>query len=325
MAVDRRIPLKVENLRKAIKEALLTVDIVIGYRQGFDPLHAEPWFVSKPEEADQAIIGPICEQNLASYLPSRKGKTGVVVKGCDSRSVLQLLQEGLIKREDVVIIGVPCRGVVSVKKVMAAVDFLPIEFLSLDGTSVEVLTLRGKVQLALSDVSPDRCRGCQYPTPLIYDFLVDDPIESATSPEKVYEDIRAIEAKSLEERRAYWEKELSRCTRCYACRNACPLCVCRESCIAETREPHWITQRANLREKMMFHMIHALHLAGRCTECGECERACPMGIPLGKLKKKINMDMKELFDYVPGIRADDKPPLYTFLVDEEKIEEHKLS
>ena len=53
----------------------------------------------------------------------------------------------------------------------------------------------------------------------------------------------------------------------------------------------------------MFHMIHALHLAGRCTECGECERACPMNIPLGKLKKKINMDMLELFDYVAGRQA----------------------
>jgi Na+-translocating ferredoxin:NAD+ oxidoreductase RnfC subunit len=76
---------------------------------------------------------------------------------------------------------------------------------------------------------------------------------------------------------------------------------------------------------MMFHMIHAIHLAGRCTECGECERACPMDIPLGKLKKKINMEMKELFDYVPGTKAEDKPPLYTFKVEEEKIEEHKLS
>ena len=50
----------------------------------------------------------------------------------------------------------------------------------------------------------------------------------------------------------------------------------------------------------MFHMIHAIHLAGRCAECGECERVCPMDIPVAKLKKKINMEMKKLFDYVPG-------------------------
>ena len=111
---------------------------------------------------------------------------------------------------------------------------------------------------------------------------------------------RPSRANALEERRAYWEKELGRCIRCYACRNACPLCVCKESCIAETRDPHWMSQRQRPTEKMMFHLIHALHLAGRCTECGECERACPMNIPLGKLKKKINMEMLELFGYTAG-------------------------
>jgi ferredoxin len=83
-----------------------------------------------------------------------------------------------------------------------------------------------------------------------------------------------------------------------------------------------MTQESSHTQKMMFHIIHALHLAGRCTECGECERVCPMDIPLGKLKKKINMDMKELFDYVPGSDPDSTPPLFTFKVDEDKIEEH---
>jgi Na+-translocating ferredoxin:NAD+ oxidoreductase RnfC subunit len=102
------------------------------------------------------------------------------------------------------------------------------------------------------------------------------------------------------------------------------MCVCQDSCIAETRDPHWITQKASLDEKLMFHMIHALHLAGRCVECGECERVCPMEIPVAKLKKKINKEMKDLFDYTPGVNPEDKPPMYTFNVDEAKIKEHKL-
>jgi ferredoxin len=136
--------------------------------------------------------------------------------------------------------------------------------------------------------------------------------------------VRVIENMPLSERLAYWERELGRCIRCYACRNACPLCVCRESCIAETRDPHWMTQETTASEKMMFHMIHTLHLAGRCTECGECERACPMGISLMTLKKKINMDMLELFGYVAGTDPAGKPPLLTFKVDEERLEEHKV-
>jgi formate dehydrogenase (coenzyme F420) beta subunit len=317
--------LKVENLKKVIIETLPAVDVVIAYAQGFDPLHGDACFITKPEQIEEAIISPVCEQNLVSYLPFQKKKTGVIVKGCDSRTILQLLQEGLIKRENVVIIGVPCRGVVSTRKVMRAVDFQPILSVAFDDESITVKTPKGETRLVRSDVCPDKCTSCQYPTPLIYDVLIGEPFESDRAPESVYDDIRAIESKSLEERKVYWEKEIGKCIRCYACRNACPMCVCQESCIAETRDPHWITQKSSLTEKMTFHMIHAMHLAGRCTECGECDRACPMDIPLSKLKKKINMDMKELFDYVPGTSAEDKPPLYTFNVDEEKIEEHKLS
>jgi len=274
---------------------------------------------------DSLILNPLCEHNLASYLPSqKKKKTGVLVKGCDSRTIVQFLEEGLIERENIVIIGVPCRGVASTKKLSRALNHRQVESLRFEGEVIVAKTSEGEKRLSLTDVFPDKCRTCQYPTPLVYDVLVGEPIESDKDPDSVYGDVRELMGKTLEERKAYWEKEIGRCTRCYACRNACPLCVCQDSCIAETRDPHWMSQRSSLSEKMMFHFIHAIHLAGRCTECGECERACPMDIPLGKLKKKINMDMLELFGYKPGVNCEDKPPLYTFKAEEERIEEHEL-
>ena len=314
------------RLKEAIAGVFNEVDVVLAYQQGFDKLHATPCFMTTPAQIDKLIWNPLCVHNLTGYLPSlKKKKVAVVVKGCDSRTIVQYMEEGLINRENVVVVGIPCNGVVSVNKILKETNHEPIEEITF-GENGEILvkTLKGDKTLSLADVCPDKCKTCQYPTPIVSDLLVGEPITSDKSPDNVYADIKEFENKTLEERLKYWEKEFDRCIRCYACRNACPMCVCQDSCIAETRDPHWISQRSKLSEKFMFHMIHALHLAGRCVECGECERACPMGIPVNKLKRKINLDMKELFGYEPGVNPEDNPPLYTFKVDEVTIKEHKI-
>ncbi len=313
-----------EKLVEIVREVLPSVDVVVGYGKGLDALHPVPCFLTSPDEIEALVLNAACAHNLAAYLPSLKKKAAVIVKGCDSRSVVQLVQEGLIKRENVVVIGVPCEGVLSARKVLAAINHEKVVDAAFEKDAVVVKTKKGETRLALREVLVDKCVTCQHPTPVLSDYLAGERVEPKADGKTAYQDIRDFDALTLEERRAYWLAEFDRCIRCYACRNACPLCVCRESCIAETRDPHWMSQKATQNEKMMFHMIHAIHLAGRCTECGECERACPMGIPVAKLKKKINMEMRELFGYEPGISIDDKPPMYTFKVEEEKIEEHKI-
>ena len=262
--------MSVEKLKEVVKQVLPEVDVVIGYRQGFDPHHATPAFITGEEEIDQLIWNPLCVHNLSTYLPqlTKTKKVGVIVKGCDSRSIVQFMQENLIDRDKVVIIGIPCRGVISISKVMEAINHQVIEAVSCEGETIKVKTPSGEQSFSVLDVAPGKCPSCQVMTPLVYDHLIGDAIQSDRPKEKLFADIMEFEQQPLEERFAYWEKQFDKCIRCYACRNACPLRVCSDSCIAETRDPHWVSQRLDLTDKFMFHMIHGVHLAGRCTGCG---------------------------------------------------------
>lgn len=311
-----------EELKSAIKAKLSELDLVIGWGPGFDSLHATPLFMRCEKDVDKLLWGPLNVHNPATYLPGFKGKkVGIVVKGCDSRSVVQLLQEKLVKREELVIFGAPCAGVIDMTKVRRAVgDLDKVGEVSIEGDNVLVTAGGKRHSLPLAEVAADKCGRCRYHNALISDVFVGEPLPASVEQDD-YADVEAFEGQSLEERQAYWQREMQRCIRCYACRNACPLCVCRDHCVAQSRDPHWISQADNVGDKWMFQMIHAQHLAGRCTECGECQRACPVGIPLLALKRKLNKEIRELFAYEAGVDPNACPPLQSFKVEEENINE----
>ncbi len=98
------------------------------------------------------------------------------------------------------------------------------------------------------------------------------------NPKKDQEIIAELNSMSPQERFAWWEKELSKCIKCYACRQACPMCYCTR-CFVEVNQPQWIPVQSNTHGNFEWHVLRAMHLAGRCISCGECGRACPVGIP----------------------------------------------
>ena len=51
----------------------------------------------------------------------------------------------------------------------------------------------------------------------------------------------------------------------------------------------------------MFQVIRNIHVAGRCTDCSECERACPVNIPLRSLTKEMYDIVGELFHFKAGM------------------------
>jgi formate dehydrogenase subunit beta len=290
------------------------VDLVVGFEKGTLPLHSTPCFVRSAADANKLIWNSSCENNLAKYLQKRKEKVGIVAKGCDVRAIIGLIKEGQVDREKVFIIGVPCNGMIDNRKIedkLGGKEILEAE--EKDGT----LILKGRdfsETVNKEEFLYHSCKTCTHRNPVMYDILIGDKVEENQGID-VYEEVKQFEAKSADERWQGFTDEMSKCIRCYACRNSCPFCYCQE-CFVDSSQPRWIGKTTDLSDTAIFHVVRAFHTAGRCVDCGACERACPIGINLGMLTKKIEKDIKELFHYEAGASLEDLPPLATFKPDD---------
>ena len=120
-----------------------------------------------------------------------------------------------------------------------------------------------------------------------------------TNPSKDKELLAELNKLTPEQRLAYWQKELSKCIKCYACRQSCPMCYCIR-CTVEVNQPQWIPVQANIHGNMEWHILRAMHLAGRCISCGECGRACPVGIPCHLLTMQLADQVHNYFRVYAG-------------------------
>jgi ferredoxin len=136
-------------------------------------------------------------------------------------------------------------------------------------------------------------------------LISDDTIQPATAQPR-YTDVEEFMKKTPEERMAYWREELSRCVKCYACRQACPLCYCQR-CIVEKNRPQCISTSATLKGNFAYHIARAFHQAGRCIGCDECTRVCPAGINLRLLNLSLAKAAEEKFSYRSGVDPESAP------------------
>ena len=159
------------------------------------------------------------------------------------------------------------------------------------------------------------CEGCQHKTPLTYDILIGEPVPETIDPDR-FKEVIAFETLSADERYAYWAKQYDKCIHCYACRNACPACSCIE-CYADQYRTGWQGKAADREQNQVYGLTRAFHVGDRCIECGECERVCPMDLPIMRQTKKMLKDINELFgDYECGLPDDGTPILGGFRLED---------
>ena len=287
------------------------VQKVLGWKKGLFDEDITPAVFTSAEELDKDFVfNKYCKANLSKYLVKitreievKKSTTRmnntmakqrdpnaqdapipsevvlVFLKPSDTYSFTQLLKENRITREDVYAIGVPCQD-------------------TLDGGEL--------------------CESCTGKKHVSCDELLGvDENEEASPNTKRMEEVSKLEAMTSEQRFEFWRNELSRCIRCNACRNVCPACTC-EKCVFDNNALYTTQKVAETNfEENLFHIIRAWHVAGRCTDCGECSRVCPQNIPLYLLNRKFIKDINEIYgEYQAGADMESKPAIITFKEDD---------
>jgi formate dehydrogenase (coenzyme F420) beta subunit len=85
-----------------------------------------------------------------------QGKIGIFAKGCDSRNIVTHILENKIQREQLVVIGVPCLGMIDKRKIAAATEG-EILAVTESGDQVTVETAQGTRTFAKADVLQQNC------------------------------------------------------------------------------------------------------------------------------------------------------------------------
>ncbi|NTU59646.1 MAG: 4Fe-4S ferredoxin [Deltaproteobacteria bacterium] len=319
-----------ESIEKRLREEagrLLAegkADVVVGYEAGTLPLTAAPFFATKPEEAERLVWNRACGQNLAKYAHGlvaqhreaqkrvkpedrKKRVVAVVAPGCATRSVAIHLNERQYGRDDVVVLGVPCSGVLDRRKLLAAAGAEELLDGRVEGDRVVAVTAEGEKAFPVASLLAESCTTCRLNNPVLWDVMLGDPAPHQDF-DREYDGVTAFEKLPVEERWATFEAEMAKCMRCNACRNSCPSCYCR-SCFVEQSQPQWVSIGEAQPDVQLFQFMRMFHMAGRCVDCGTCSAVCPTGVDLHKFLKKLDKDAFALFGHRAGVSPEEAAPL----------------
>ena len=305
-----------EKIRETAKRLFdeETVDVFIGYQKGTVPMMNEPLLVNHPDKVDQLYWDNFCGLNLCNYLTKRTDKIGIIANGCNSRNMVTHIIENQIKRDQLYIVGIPCEGMIDHRAVLRAVKQREILDIVQEGSTFVVKGKDFEETFEKQKFLQSNCAVCRHRNPVLYDEMLGDPVEEQTDVNP-YADVEKIEEMDPEKKQGFFQRLISRCIRCYACRNSCPLCYC-PTCFVDESAPQWVGKSIDPTDTLTFHFLRAYHCAGRCTDCGACERVCPMGISMRQFTKKLNKDTAELFSWEAGLDQEKRPSLDVYRPDD---------
>jgi len=269
-----------EKLKTRAAELLESgaVSRILAWRRGLLEYDYEPAFL---DNADKIDYNRFCGVNLTKTLARNKideGKTLVLARPCETYGLNLLVGERQLNRKDMYIIGVGCPG------------------------------MQGKGREPL-----EKCLACTNKEHKIFDEVIGAEISEETGKVNRFEEVARLEGLTEAEREGFWRGHLSRCQRCHACRNICVSCNCKSCVFDNPNSGIAAKSNAGEDEENIYHIIRAYHVAGRCTDCGECSRACPEGIPLYLLNRKFIKDINNLYgEFQAGEAADQTSPLHSF-------------
>ena len=319
----------------ALKEGL--VDGVLAFSHGVSVTDVVPAMVIEEQDAGKITVvscQPCSLVKLAKEYKGRSGKLGLVVRSCDARAMIELAKRKQVDLDDFYLIGVGCYGVVRQPEGELYVFADEIE---LDGQ---------KKPLDRAMLSPN-CLRCEYPVPTMADvscgfdgggasWAVANTEKGRTllsaagiEPQETDRDAsadreRAIRQQEEEfggiwamepaERRRHWFSQLEKCIKCYGCRNSCPICYCDDCYLGPERI---LVGREEYPPAKLFHVARLIHMGDSCVNCGQCEAACPMDIPVSSLFHMMSKELGSIFKYEAGMDLSSPPPMCT--IDEEDL------
>ena len=311
--------MQVNDIKKKASEMLLSGEVkrVIGWKKGEFDYDLTPATFESVEELNDFVYDGFCGANLSKYLikeSKKEGKTLVFMKPCDTYSFNQLLKEHRIVRDNVYVVAIDCEGKLDIDKIKSK-GIKGILSVKEDGDEVIIDTVYGETKVVKGEVMLEKCLTCKSKEHVAYDESMAQGVENVSLDR--FSEVAKLEAMTADERYEFWRGELSKCIRCNACRNVCPACSCVKCVFDNDASGVAAKSNANEFEESMFHIIRAFHVAGRCTDCGECSRVCPQHIPLHLINRKFIKDINTLYgEYQAGADVDSRGPLTNYTTDD---------